>query len=127
MVKKVLTIFLLIALLSVCFCGCGLFDAYKIYSIGLQNDFVVDSYDLPITGMTLNELTERYGEPDLINEIPADQYSSLSEPEPVRSICYNNNKRKLIGNEPTEYYYIGFDAETGLSSTVICPWYLPTE
>ena len=127
MAKKILIIFLLVSLLSACFCGCGLFDSDEIYSIGLQNEFVVNSYDLPITGMTLNELTERYGEPDLINKMPANLYSSLSKSEPVSSICYKNNKRKLIGFEPTEYYYIGFDVETGLSSTVICPWYLPEE
>ena len=91
------------------------------------------SFDYPIAcnaeiiGRSYEQLTEKFDTPDLINCFSPEYYNGQGEQAPIVSICYKNEKRKLIGKEPTEYCYIGFDAETGLANVVICPWYLPDE
>ena len=80
-----------------------------------------------IIGKNPQQLMEKYGSPELINDMRIEHYEKQSEQSPIVSICYKNNKRKLFGKEPPEYCYIGFDEETKLANTVICPWYLSDE
>lgn len=102
--------------------------------LNIGNTIFINSYythpvdcNVSIIDRTSDELINRYGTPELINQHTYEYYNTQGEHQPIISICYRNDKRKLFGKEPAEYCYIGFDTKTGLADVVICPWYLPTE
>lgn len=116
MLKKYITLFLIVALLLFSLCSCT-FYFYNLPDLSISNEYKI--------GESLESLIEAYGEPDLINKLPPEHFNKQGENEAIISVCYKMEKRKLIGFEPTEYCYFGFDTETGLVNVIIRPWYLP--
>lgn len=120
MLKKVISIGLIIYVLLFFLSGCNVhlnFSNYTDYEE--YGDSLSSLIDLPY-----EEIIRKCGEPDLINQLPPEHFNSQGENEAITSVCYKMQKRKLIGFEPTEYCYIGFDPETGLANVIIRPWYL---
>lgn len=125
-------ILLLIYVILLFITGCTLSLSERAIYLNIGNCISINSYfsdpvdcNFSIIDHTSDELINKYGTPELINQLPYEYYDSQGENQPIVSICYRNDKRKLFGKEPAEYCYIGFDAETGTADVVICPWYLP--
>lgn len=118
MFRKIVSISILVNILLFSLSGCNIYlnlDNYSNYECAY------------VTGLSYEKITEIFGEPDLINKLPPEYFNSQGENEVVTSVCYKMEKRKLIGFEPTEYCYFGFDPETGLVNVIIRPWYHPDD
>ena len=118
MIKKIISISMIIFTLLFSLCSCNLY----LHLNGTQDP----RHHIQV-GKSLDELKELFGEPDLINKLPPEYFDSQGENEVITSVCYKMDKRKLIGFEPTEYCYFGFDPETGLVNVIIRPWYHPDD
>ena len=113
--KKAISLCLIISMLTISLCGCSVY----------VHDPVPPEYEAKyIIGHTYEEITDRYGQPDIIN---TPDYTGGTDN--LHCIYYMTSppQRTIIFGffEYSEFLYIGFDKDTGLANVFFHPEHYP--